>query len=175
MTLVLLMSGSDNSLCGRKKGHHVQWRLFRSIPDLCPQIIVVYLAVFIIRNDCRQCEVSVCVCVLHWGAGSSSKLQWLTTGHEVCPGKGTATVTAMWSQSENKRRSVFCLVASLSHLFFFSTCQLSHLSKLSVFPATSVIWSLGREHNDNATKKLSPLQGCSRETLKVKTVLFRRG
>ena len=67
------MSGSDNSLCGRKKGHHVQWRLFRSIPDLCPQIIVVYLAVFIIRNDCRQCEVSVCVCVC--GIGEQGAVQ----------------------------------------------------------------------------------------------------
>ena len=131
-------------LCGRKKGHHVQWRLFRSIPDLCPQIIVVYLAVFIIRNDCRQCKVSVCacvcVCVRQWGAGSSSKLQWLTTGHEVCRDKGTATVTATWSQSENKRRSFFLSCGlSISSVFLFylptfplikAQCVPSHLSHL---------------------------------------------
>ena len=82
MTLVLLMSGSDNSLCGRKKGHHVQWRLFRSIPDLCPQIIVVYLAVFIIRNDCRQCKVSECVRVCVCAAlGSREQFKTAVVDH----------------------------------------------------------------------------------------------
>ena len=141
------MSGSDNSLCGRKKGHHVQCRLFRSISDLCPQIIVVYLAVFIIRNDCRQCKVSVCVCVCVCVAlGSREAVQnccgWEPLG-EVCRGKGTTTVTATWSQSENKRRS-FLLSCGLSissvFLFYLPTFPLTQSSVCSQPPQSSGLW-----------------------------------
>ena len=123
-------------------------------------------------------SIRVCACVCVCGIGEQGAVQncsgW-PLGMRFVGTKGPPQSQQRGHKVKIKGDLFFCLVASLSHLFFFSTCQLSHLSKLSVFPATSVIWSLGREHNDNATKKLSPLQGCSRETLKVKTVLFRRG
>jgi hypothetical protein len=132
------MSGSDNSLCGRKKGHHVQCRLFRSIPDLCPQIIVVYLAVFIIRNDCRQCKVSVCVCVCV-ALGSREAVQnccgWEPLGIRFVGAKGPPQSQQCGHNVKIRGDLFYCLVASLSHLFFFSTCQLSHLPKAQCVPS----------------------------------------
>lgn len=119
---------------------------------------------------CRQHKV--CVCMRVCGIREQEAVQnwmWLrTTGREVCQGKGTTKVTATWSKTENKK-IFFLSLWPLSHNYFFSYLPIFPLIKAQC--VSQPPQSSGFSEESTMTmlpKRLSPLQGCSQETLKVK-------